>query len=117
MISTFEFSRNVFGIMINANVDNELLLEVHEFIESKFVKDDTINLLVEIKAGVDIPVVVMLKDLLFKLSHNKCFHKIAVVSEEGFFKKVMNFKDFLMDAEVRTFPIDQRMNAMNWITE
>ena len=73
MVSTFEFSENVVGIMIDSNVDDELLEEVHTFIEDKFVKDDKINLLVEIKPGVDIPVIIVLKDLLFKLSHNRCF--------------------------------------------
>lgn len=117
MISTFEFSKNVVGIMIDSNVDKELLKEVHEFIESKFVEDDTINLLVEIKPGVEIPVFIMFQDLLFKLSHNRCFRKIAVISEEGFFKKVMKFKDILMDAEVKTYNIEDRIAAMNWIAE
>ena len=117
MVSTFEFSENVVGIMIDSNIDDKVLREVHNFIESRFVKNDTINLLVEIKPGVEIPILVMFKDLLFKLSHNRCFRKIAVISEEGFFKKMMSFKDFLMDAEVKTFDSEDRLKAMNWIAE
>lgn len=103
--------------MIDAHVDSVLLQELHTYIESKFVKGETINLLVEIKPGVDIPVVIMLKDLLFKLNHNKCFRKIAVVSEAGLFRNVMIFKDFLMEAEVKTFHTEDRLKAMNWIAE
>lgn len=117
MVSTFEFSENVVGILIDSNVDSELLQQVHGFIESKFIKDDTINLLVEIKAGVEISGFIMVKDLLFKLSHNRCFRKIAVISEEGFFKSVMKLKDILMDAKVRTYPLQDRIKAMNWIAE
>ncbi len=117
MVSTFEFSENVVGIMIESNVDSELLQQVHSFIESKFVKDDTINLLVEIKPGVEIPAFIMVKDLLFKLSHNRCFKKIAVITDKGVFKNYMKFKDFLMDAEVKTFSMDERIKAMNWIAE
>jgi len=117
MLSTFEFSRNVFGIMIDVNVDSKLLEELHAFIESKFVKDEKINLMVEIKPGVDIPVLIMLKDLLFKINHNSCFCKIAVVAEAGLFKNVMSFKDFLMEAEVKTFLTEDRMIAINWIAE
>ena len=103
--------------MIDSNVDRKLLAEFHAFIESKFVNDDTINLFVEVKPGVDVPVMIMLKDRLFKLSHNSCFRKIAVISEEGLFKTVMKFKDFLMDAEVKTFLTEDRITAMNWIAE
>jgi|SRR5690606_8728765 len=117
MLSTFQFSENVFGIMVDTDIDSKLLEELHIFIENKFVKDDKINLLVEIKPGVEIPVRIMLKDLLFKLNHNSCFRKIAVIAEPGFFKNVMSFKDFLMEAEVKTFLTEDRINAMNWIAE
>ena|SRR5690554_4118995 len=117
MLSTFEFSDNVFGIIVNTNVDAQMLEEIHEFIESKFIQNSTINLLVEINPGVEIPVSVMVKDFLFKFSHKGCFKKIAVVSEEGIFKKAMKFKDFLMKAEVQTFAVEDRLKAMNWITE
>jgi len=117
MLSTFQFSENVFGIMVDTNIDSKLLEELHAFIESKFIEGDTINLLVEIRPGVDIPVKIMLKDLLFKLNHNSCFRKIAVIAEPGFFKNVMSFKDFLMDAEVKTFLTEDRITAMNWIAE
>ncbi len=117
MLSTFEFSANVVGIMIDANVDKKMLQEVHTYIESKFVKDDTINLLVEIMPGVEVPVFIMFKDLLFKLSHNRCFKKIAIISEEGILKQYMKFKDILMDAEVKTFTIEERLDAMSWVAE
>ncbi len=117
MVSTFEFSEKVIGILVESDVDNELLQKIHKFIEGKFIKDGKINLLVEIKRGVEIPVFLMVKDLLFKLSHNGCFRRIAVISEKGFFKKVMDLKDLLMDAEVKTFPMEERMTAMNWIAE
>lgn len=117
MVSTFEFSDDVVGIMIDSNVDKKLLEEIHDIIEEKFDKGKPMNLFVEIKQGVDIPVNLILRDLFFKLKNAAKFKKIAVVTGTGMLQKTMKVKDLLMEAEVEVFPHQDRITAMNWITE
>ena len=117
MVSTFEFSDDVVGIMIDSNVDSKVLDEVHKIIEERFDMKKPMNLFVEIKQGVDIPVQIIMKDLIFKLKNAGRFRKIAVVTSPGIFQKVMKVKDLLMDAEVEVFTHKDRIAAMNWIAE
>ncbi|MCM4158427.1 STAS/SEC14 domain-containing protein [Antarcticibacterium flavum] len=117
MVSTFEFSDDVVGIMIDSNVNKKLLDEIHKIIEEKFDREKPMNLFVEIREGVDIPVNIILKDLLFKLKNAARFKKIAVVTCSGIFQKAMKAKDLLMEAEVEVFTHKDRIVAMNWIAE
>ncbi len=117
MVSTFEFANHVVGIMISADVDEKMLKEIHRVIEEKFVVHRRINLFVEVKTGVEVPLRILFKDLVFKLENSKRFNKIAVVTDPGFFKNVLNLKDILMDAEVESFSHQERIKAMNWISE
>lgn len=117
MVSSFEFSDEVVGIMIDSNVDNKVLEEVHKIIEEKFNNERSMSLFVEIKPGVDIPVSLMIKDLFFKLKNAGEFRRIAVVTSPGIFKKVIEIKDLLMEAEVEVYTHRDRIAAINWIAE
>lgn len=117
MVSTFEFSDEVVGIIIDSNIDKKLLDEIHRIIEEKFDKEKPMNLFVEIKQGVEIPVHIMIKDLIFKLNNAARFRKMAVVTGPGIFQKAMKVKDLLMEAEVEVFTHKERIAAMNWIAE
>lgn len=117
MVSTFEFSDEVVGIMIDSSVDKKLLEEIHRIIEKKFDRQKPMNLFVEIKQGVDIPLGIMVQDLFFKLKNAARFRKIAVVTGPGLFQKAMKVKDLLMEAEVEVFTHRERIKAMNWIAE
>lgn len=117
MVSSFEFANHVVGIMITSNVDKKLLKEIHKIISEKFIDHQRINLFVEINPGVEIPIKIIFKDMIFKLGNASRFNKIAVVSDPGFFKEAMKIKDLLMDAEVEAFVHKDRIKAMNWISE
>ncbi|CAN5206760.1 hypothetical protein BH23BAC2_BH23BAC2_26640 [soil metagenome] len=117
MLSKFEFADNVLGIIIDIDINKLVLGEVHDLIQQKIDQNHCINLFVEIKPGVKIPVDIMIKDLIFKLGNNDHFKKMAIVAEAGIFEKSVRFKDFLMKAEIQTFSHKDRLKAMNWIAQ
>jgi len=117
MISTFEFSGHIVGIMINSDIDDKVLKEIHTEILAKLEENKTINLFIEIEKGHDISLTTLLKDIIFKLDHAKQFTKIAMVTELKWLATIMSMKDLLMKADVRSFDIKNRMEAMNWISE
>jgi hypothetical protein len=47
----------------------------------------------------------------------RCFRKIAVVSEDGFFQKVYEGQGFIDGCRSGIFPHKERIAAMNWIAE
>ncbi len=85
MVSTFEFAGHVVGIMITTDVDKKLLKEIHQVIENKCTEHKDINLFIELNRGMEIPMHLMIQDLIFKLDNASCFSKIAVVSDHGIF--------------------------------
>lgn len=117
MVSTFEFANNTIGIMIKSKVDSDLIDEVHSAIIDRLKENETINLFVEIESGSDISFSALLKDLKFKVEHAKQFRKIVVVTDLNWFQNVMEIKDLLMDAEVKSFEHKNRLKAINWIAE
>lgn len=117
MVSTFEFAGHVVGILITTDVDKKLLKEIHRVIDEKCKEHKYINLFVEVNRGMKIPLHLIFKDLIFKLDNASCFSKIAVVSDPGFFRNVMKIKDLLMNADVEAFNPEDRIKAMNWISE
>ncbi len=117
MISTFEFSEHVVGILVNSDIDDKVMQEIHAEILSKLEENETLNLFVEIEEGHHVSFTTMLKDLIFKLDHAKQFTKIAMVTDLKWMATVMSMKDLIMKAEVRSFDIEHRLEAMNWISE
>lgn len=117
MISSFEFADNVVGIIIDDDVDRKMLGEIHELLRGKFQQTGAINLYLELKPGINVPVPMLVKDLIFQLRHKGKFNKLAIVTNLDLLRNLMKFRDLILDAEVETFSHANRIVAMNWIAE
>jgi len=117
MVSTFELADNIVGIMIKSDVDLKVVDEVHAEILKRILEHKRINLYVEIESGVTISLPAVLKDLTFKFKNSDKFNKIAVVTDMNWLQNIMEIKDLMMDAEIESFNIENRLEAINWITE
>ncbi|MGB8705162.1 MAG: STAS/SEC14 domain-containing protein [Gillisia sp.] len=115
MVSSFDFASNVIGILVKEDVDSDSIEEIHELIGDRIQLHDQINLFVDIDAGQKITIPAMLKDMLFKFENAGHFKKIAMVCDEFWIQGAMEFKNLVMNAEVKTFSHDERLEAMNWI--
>ncbi len=117
MISTFEFADNVVGILIKSKLDLKLIDEVHEEILKRAEQYKKINLYVEIEPGISVSISALIKNVAFKISKPRIYNKIALVSDIQWLQNVMEIKDLLMDAEIRNFRVESRLDAIQWITE
>lgn len=117
MISTFEFADNVVGIMIKSKLDLKVIDEVHEEILKRVEQYNKINLYVEIEPGISVSIPALIKNIAFKISKPRIYNKIALVSDIQWLQNVMEIKDLLMDAEIRNFSVESRLDAIQWITE
>lgn len=117
MISSFEFSGNVVGVMIDSNIDEELMEKVHKEISEKLKEHVKINLFFEIRGGNKMSVIAFINELGYNLRHTKSFNKLAMVTDLEWMKNAMIFKDIIMATDIRTFSNDQRLKALNWIVE
>ena len=117
MVSTFKFADDVVGILITEDLDLEKISEVHKLILERVEKHKKINLYVEIEEGRHISMPAFFKDVAFKFTNGNKFKRIAVVTDINWFQNAMEIKDLLMDAEVQSFRLVDRLKAISWIAE
>lgn len=117
MISTFEFSENVVGLIVDSDLDEATTKQLNRQIEKKIEEYGKINLFVELKKDKTISLLGMIKSLSFKLRNAKHFGKIALVAEVGWFKNLMEINDYFLDTEIATFSNEDRVKAIYWISE
>jgi len=111
----------VVGVLIESNLNDELVHEVHAIILERLKENKKINLFIEIRTGSTISLAAFLKDLFFTLKPRSIgagrFHKIALVTDMIWFQNVMAVKDLVMDEEIRSFSNKNRMAAITWIAQ
>ncbi len=117
MVSTFKFADHVVGVLIESDLNDELLLKVQAIVLERLKENKKINLFIEIRTGSTVSLAAFIKDIVFTLKHADQFQKIALVTDLIWFQKVMSVKDFVMNAEIRSFSNKNRMQAITWIAQ
>ncbi len=117
MEKSFEFAENVVGFMINDEIDQKKMEEILSKIKDRLGVVSPICLYVEDESNEGISVRGFLKALEFHFSHSNDLDKVAIVSDNNLFQKVMEVKDLLVPAKVQVFERKDRVKAMNWVMQ
>lgn len=117
METSFEFSDNVLGIILEDKMDNDYLKQIHSRLREKFEKNHLISVYLEDRNTNGITLQAVVKDLAFEMNHKRSLQKIAIVSDSKFFKFVAELKEKLIDVHVESFDKEERMKAMNWVMQ
>ena len=116
MLSTFELTGHVIGLIIDRDLTEEILNEIIAEIEERTKVHDTINVFIELEKGRDITITALLKGIKYKYSNAENFEKVAIVTDSKWFQTAVNLSDILIDVEVRTFDLKDRLEAIHWIS-
>ena len=116
MVSTFELTGHVIGLIINRDLTDTILDEIIAEIEEKTSIHDTINVFIELEKERDVTLKAVLKGIKYKYSNAEKFNKIAIVTDVNWFQTAVDLSDILLDAEVQTFDIQDRLEAIQWIS-
>lgn len=116
MVSSFELAGHVVGIMVDQDVTDDYLDEIHKIITEKIRLYGKINLFCEIEKGHQVSLRLLMKELAFKYKNSDHFHKLAFISDISWMRKVMAINDFIFPCEVRTYDLSDRLEAINWIS-
>lgn len=117
MITSFEFSENVVGILLEQKLDADTLEEIKEELESRIEKHQEISLFLEDKCRDGISLQAFFRELLFEFSNQEAFCKIAIVTDNKWFKMLTEIKNFFVKNQVQVFSGKDRIKALNWIVE
>ena len=117
MKTTFEFSDNVLGIILEQKMTSENLKQIQKMLQEMIDRHSEVRIYLEDKNNDGISLPAALKDLTYEMSRKRALKKIAVVTDAKFFKLVTEVKEKLLDTEVESFGKENRMQAMNWVME
>lgn len=117
MITSFEFSDNVVGILLEKKLDADTLEEIKEDLEMRIEKHQEISLFLEDKCRDGISLQAFFKELLFESSNQEAFCKIAIVTDNTRFKILTEIKNFFVKTQVQVFNGKEKIKALNWVME
>ena len=117
MDESFTFSENIVGYLIQTELDKETMDEILSKIKDRLKVVSPICLYLEDETDEGISIGGFLSALEFHFSHSKDLDNVAIVTDDTFFKKSMDFKDMLFPVDVTTFKRSDRLQAMNWVMQ
>ncbi|MGB7786713.1 MAG: STAS/SEC14 domain-containing protein [Salinimicrobium sp.] len=117
MKTSFEFSDNILGVILEKKIDSENIEDIQKMLEEKINRYKRVSIYLEDRHNDGITLMAVLKDLTFEVSRKGAFQKIAVVTDAKFFKLMTELKEKLVAAEVESFDREDRMRAMNWVMQ
>ena len=116
MLSTFDFAGHVVGVIIDRDLTDEILEEIIAEIKARLDVHENINVFIELEKGRHITLKALLHGVDYKYSHAEYFNKIAIVTDSKWFQGAVNVSDILLDVDVRTFDLKDRLEAVQWIS-
>lgn len=117
MENTFAFSDNIVGVLVESELDEIRMEEIQSLLNARLEKNLYVSIYIEDQYSHGISLAGFLKSLSFHFTHSKSIKKVAIVTNVAWFQKLMDIKDFVVKAEVKTFDLSERVKAMNWIME
>lgn len=117
MEESFKFSDKVIGVVIEDEINEDTLKGIKSLVNAKASEHHAINLYLEDRYNNGITLTAVLKDLLYEMSHDEPFFKIAVVTDKKLFRSIAKLKNMLLNIKVQSFEQKDRIQAMNWVME
>ncbi len=117
MALSFELAGHVVGIMVDQDITEEYLNDVHKKVEQKLKEHDSINLFCEIMPNNKVPLKLLIENLKFKFDHSDQIRKLAFVTDLKWVRGIMKIDDFFVSTDVRSFELKDRIKAIQWISQ
>lgn len=118
MNSSFSFSERTVGFLIEDGVfdkerANKLFMEISE----KIKRFGSINLYLEDQGVEKFTLPAITEHLFFKHENKHNLNKVALVSDRKWIHACASLENMFLPIDVKSFAIDDRVDAMSWIME
>jgi|SRR5690606_26107253 len=116
MLSTFSLSDNIMGFILDGPYDDIESDKLRAGINEKLEDFEMIRFYVEDSGNSEISFKTVLKDVLFKLRTANKFEKVAIVTDRKWLHAIIMLEKLFINADIRFFPTQQRLQAIHWIS-
>lgn len=115
-LSSFSFADNIIGFIIDGPYDEAMIERVQDEIKRKLEVYEKVSFYIEDTANAEISLIKIIKNLPFKTKLANRFEKIAVVTDRKWLRIVRILENYLLNADLRVFTSEQRLEAIQWIS-
>ena len=116
MLSTFTLADNIIGFIIDGPYDEYAADKIQQEVNRKLEVYEKVNFYLEDNIKSDISLKAVMKTLAFKMKTTNKFQKVAVVTDRKWIQIIAYIEKVFLNAEIRIFPTQQRMEAIQWIS-
>ncbi len=117
MVSSFQLANHVVGIMIDRDITDDYLQEIHEIVLARIDEFGKINFFCEVLKGNHIPFMSLMEELKFKYDNSQQIDKVAVVTDRSLLRSVMSVTDLFLHSEIKTYELSERLDAITWVSQ
>jgi len=117
MLTTFSFSSDTVGFLMEGKISRETILDLNTAIEEKLARFGKINLYLEDSNISSFELPAILDQISFKFNHRNQFNKIALVTDRKWIHWCAHVDDAYMRADVKPFDVKNRLQAIAWIAD
>ncbi len=118
MNSSFSFSKNTVGFFIEGGVfDQDRFEELADQIRAKIDRYKIINLYLEDQGIESFTIPAISKKILFEHKFKDNLNKVALVTDRRWIKACAAVQDLYMPTTIKTFAVEDRIDAMSWIAQ
>lgn len=116
MLSSFSLADTIIGFIVEGPYDEALIEEIQATINEKLEIFDKLNFYIEVTTTAEISVKSVIKNIFYKIKMGNRFEKVAVVTDRKLLKIITKVESLFLNAEVRIYPSNQRLEAIQWIS-
>jgi hypothetical protein len=109
MLSSFSFSEDTVGFLIEGNFDENLVDNLHQKILEKLNTYNTINLYLEDSNIESFSINAVMTE------YNSKINKIALVSNRKWIHLCAKIENTFLQTNIKSFSSEDRINAITWI--
>jgi len=117
MLSSFSFSKDTVGFIIQGEVNEESINELQKKILEKLETFDKIKLYLEDDGIESFTMPAVVQEMMFKIKYGDRFEKVALVTDRKWIKMCGVIENMLMPAQVKNFDVEERLDAIAWIAQ
>jgi len=116
LILDYTLADNTIACIFNGPMDTEAINTLRDQILKKLEIHEKINIYLEDQGIQYFTLYSVLQGIIFPLQHHKRFDKVAMVTDRGWIHLLSAINSSFIDASIKNFTSEERLEAMAWIT-